>query len=134
MHADLERHVAIVRLHLLQIGQRFWILRRTMKTERLQRLARHHPWADRGREHLGLEWSERYVFPLLDIARTPVVEDHEAKNHFLGLLLGEHFAHPRRLAHHHPHFELEVEPLAGPETRDLGGGRLQLSTRPPNLR
>ena len=61
--------IVIVRLRLLQIGQRLWILRRTVQTKRLQRLARHHPRADRRAERLGLERAERHVFPLLDVAR-----------------------------------------------------------------
>ena len=130
---DIELQVVIVRLRLPQIRQRHRILRRAMHAERLQRLARHDPRADRGRERLGLERPERHIFPLLDVARAPVVQQHEAEDHLLGLLLGEHLAHRRGLADHDAHFQLEIEPLARPEARHLRRRRLQLPARPAHL-
>ena len=112
---DIELQVVIVRLRLPQIRQRRGILRGAVKAKRLQRLARHHPWADRGREGLGLERPERHIFPLLDVARAPVVQQHETEDHSLRLRLGEHLAHRRRLSDHDAHFEFEIEPLAGAE-------------------
>ena len=102
-----------------EIIQRHRLLRRALQAERLQRLARHHPRADRGRERFCQERTERHIFPLLDVARAPVVEQHEAEDHLLGLLLGEHAAHRRGLADHDAHLQLEIEPLARPEARHL---------------
>src|SRR4029077_5560154 len=100
-----------------------------MQAERLQRLARDHPRADRGRERLGLEWAKRHIFPLLDVARAPVVEHDEAKDHRFGLRLVKHLAHGRGLADHDAYFELEVEPPARAETGAIRIRRLQLAAR-----
>src|SRR6266436_3132937 len=74
------------------ISKRLPLLRRAMNAKRLQRLARHDPRADRGRKGLGLERAQRHIFPLLDVARAPVVEDDKAENHLFGLLLVKHLA------------------------------------------
>jgi hypothetical protein len=121
---DIELKIVIVRLRLLQIGQRRRILLGPMKAERLQRLARHDPRADRGRERLGLERPERHVFPLLDVARAPVVQQHKAEDHVFRFPFGKHLAHWRRLPDHDAHFEFKIEPFAGPKTGQLHTGRL----------
>src|ERR1700757_2861454 len=100
----------------------------------LQRLARDHPRADRGGKGFCLERTKRYIFPLLDVARAPVVENHEAEDHRFGLRLGQHLAHRRGCPPDPPHFELEIEPLAWPKTRRVRRRRLQLPARPPHLR
>ena len=129
----IELQIVIVRLRLLQIRQRHRLLRRARHAKRLQRLAGDDPGADRGGERLGLERPERHIFPLLDIARAPVVQQDKAEDHLFGLLLAEHLAHRRRLADHDAHFEFEIEPLARPETRHLRARRLQLAARPAHL-
>src|SRR5687767_13908770 len=43
--------------------------------ERCHRFGRHYPWRDAGQEVLGEEWSERLIFPGLQVARGPVVEE-----------------------------------------------------------
>ena len=129
----IELQIVIVRPRLLQIRQRRRILRGALHPERLQRLARHHPRADRGRKRLGLERPERHIFPLLDIARAPVVQQDETEDHRFRLRLGEHLAHRRRLADHDAHFQLEIQPLAGAERRHLRARRFQLAAGPPHL-
>ncbi len=127
---DIEFQVVIVRLRLPQVRQRRRILHRAMDAARLQRLARDDPRTDRGRKCLGLERPERHVFPLLDIARAPIVEEHKAEDHLFRLLFIEHFTHRRRLPDHNAHFQLKIEPLTGPETRQFRIWRLQLAARP----
>src|SRR5947208_2858478 len=67
--------------------------------------------------------AQRHIFPLLDVARAPVIQDHEAKNHRFGLALGQHLADRRGLPDHHAHFEFEIEPLAGPKARHIRARR-----------
>src|SRR5258707_984101 len=104
-----------------------------MQAERLQRLTGDDPWANRGRERLRLKRPERHIFPLLDIPRAPVVQQQKAEDHALRLLLAEHLAHWRRRADHDGDFELEVEPLAWPKTRQLHRWRFELAARAADL-
>src|SRR5229473_8182319 len=104
-----------------------------MLAKRLQRLAGDDPRTDRGRERLGLKRPERHIFPLLDIPRAPVVQQHKAEDHILRLLLAEHLTHWRRLPDHDAHFELEIEPLAWPKIRQLHRRRFELTARAADL-
>ena len=54
--------------------------RESLGAERRQRLRRHHPGRNRGGEILAEERPERLIFPGLDVARRPVVEQAEAEN------------------------------------------------------
>jgi hypothetical protein len=46
---------------------------------------------------------------------------------------GQHLAHRRRLPDHDAHFQLEIEPLARTEARQLRARRLQLPARPAHF-
>src|SRR5579872_1762522 len=101
-----------------------------MNAERLERRCSDHPWADRCRKRLALKWPERHIFPLLDVARAPVVQQHEAESHLRCLCFRQHFAHWRGLSDHGSHFEFKIELLAGRESRMLGIRRFKLAARP----
>src|SRR5215467_10946828 len=67
-NVNLEMNVVVVRLALAQIGERLRRLLGSCYTERLQSRGGHHPWRDRGGEDFRLEWPERNILPLLDVA------------------------------------------------------------------
>src|SRR6185369_12100362 len=104
-----------------------------MKPERFQRLTCDHPWTDRGRKRLRLEWPERHILPLLDITRAPVVQKHKAEYHRFGLSFGKHLAHWRGLTDHHAHFQFKIEPPTRAEARQLLARRFQLAARPTHF-
>src|SRR6185312_8156291 len=43
-------------------------------TKRSEGIGAHNPWADAGQEILGEEWPQRLIFPRLEVASRPVVE------------------------------------------------------------
>src|SRR4051812_43329595 len=51
-----------------------------LAAKRLECFQRDDPWRHRSRKALREEWAERLVFPRLDIARRPVIEQHDAEN------------------------------------------------------
>ena len=53
------------------------------RAERFERLERHDPWRDRRGEALGEKWTEWLVFPRLDVARRPVVQQAHAEHMLL---------------------------------------------------
>jgi hypothetical protein len=76
---DIEGATGLVAL-VQQVRQRLRVAfraRRLGAAERLQRFGGHHPGRDAGDEALGQERPQRLVFPGLDIARRPVVEQAE---------------------------------------------------------
>src|SRR5471030_1384828 len=79
--ADIEAMTA----RMTKIRQRLGRLFRLSAPERLQRVKWHDPRRNCRGESLRIKWSERHVFPLLDIAGTPVVEKHHAKDVRFGL-------------------------------------------------
>ena len=102
----------------------------------------HDPRADRGGKGLGLERPERLVLPRLDVARRPVVQQHVAEDHRVGLRHGDRLpmaegwptiapssssissgGRGQRRACRHP------APWSGPGAANLGA-----ATRPPTRR
>ena len=79
---------ALAFVSTVEVGQRRGVARRAREgrdPERRQRLERHHPGRDRGREALGQERAERLVLPRLDVARRPVVHQAEPEQVLLRL-------------------------------------------------
>src|SRR3989454_10806139 len=72
----------------------------------------HHPRRDRGAEALGEEWAERLVFPGLDVARRPVVEEHDAEDVVERLL--QRNAFPQRVARADDRSEEHTSELQSP--------------------
>ena len=111
----IERAMTLVGL-VLQIRQRRGI---AVGARGLgdQRLGRDGPGADRGGEALRQERPERLVFPGLQVARRPVVE--QAKSGDMRLGLGHANAAAERVARADPNAKLElvIEPSAGTELR-----------------
>ena len=60
--------------------------RERRRAKRLERVERDHPRRDRRREALGEKRTERLVFPRLDVARRPVVQQAHAEHVLLGLV------------------------------------------------
>ena len=100
----------------LEVVERRRVLRRGGHPERLERGERHDPGRDRGGERLPQERAERLVLPALDVARAPVVDEHEAE-HVVGRLGGRD-ARAERVAGagDEPELELDVEPLRSART------------------
>src|SRR4029079_4647342 len=96
----------------------------------LERVHRHDPRRDRRRERLAVERPERNVFPLLDVARAPVVHQHHAEyvtqRRSDRNWIGERVAGP----HSTRDLQLEIEPAARPELGTLRIGALRLTVRP----
>ena len=117
LEIDLEAHVIVLQPGLAQIGQGGRLLRRCRRAEGLQRLLRHHPRRDRRGEGLGEEGAEGLIFPGLNVAGAPVVQQHEAEDQPLGAGLIEHLAHGRILTNDKTHLQLEIELGAGAHDR-----------------
>src|SRR5687767_3647703 len=75
---DLEVDVERPLLGRAQVREWLGILRWTGHPG--QRVQRRHPGAYRRREGLAQERAERLVLPALDVARAPVVDEHEAED------------------------------------------------------
>jgi len=87
---DVEAAMGAV-LRIVEIRQRRRIVggpRRRRDTERRQRLLRHHPGRYGRGEILAQERPERLVFPALDIARRPVIEQQKPKMCSAALAMG----------------------------------------------
>ena len=76
LELDVERPVALG----AEVRQRLRVLRRSRYEPVLEECERRHPGADRGRERLAEEGAERLVLPGLDVARAPVVDEHDAED------------------------------------------------------
>src|SRR5262245_33205167 len=99
-------------LKVIEIRERLRIASRPGRRrhpEWRQRLLRHHPGRDRGGEILAQERPERLIFPALDIARRPVVEEAEAEDVLRRLRNGNSVAEPARNADVEAELELEIE-------------------------
>src|SRR3954466_13415289 len=70
-------------LFIAQIVERPWIVASAaerLAAKRLECFQRDDPWRHRSRKALGEEWAERLGFPRPEIARRPVVEQHDAED------------------------------------------------------
>ena len=85
--------------------------------ERRQGLRRDDPGRDGAGEVLGQERTERLVFPRLDVACRPIVQQAVARNVFGGLGDGDRFTESVARTDPDPKFQLVVEPLTGAEAR-----------------
>ncbi len=98
LHADVEAALLLI-FFRKEIRQGPGIVRGARKgraAEGLERLERHDPRRHSRCEALGEERPERLVFPGLDIARRPVVEEHDAEDMVEGLLQRDAF--PQRIS------------------------------------
>ena len=80
---------ALALLRAVEIRQRRGIAvgpQERRRAKRLERVERHDPRRDRRREALGEKRTERLVFPRLDVARGPVVQQAHAEEVLLGLV------------------------------------------------
>src|SRR5262249_40526106 len=105
---DRERAARLVAL-VEQMGKRSRIAvgpRRPRGAGRSQRLGRDPPWRDAGAEALAEERTERLVFPSLDVARRPIVEEAEAGD--VTFRLGDGNRRPELIARADPDAELEL--------------------------
>ena len=69
-----------------QMWQQFKIACGRVAAKWIERGFGDDPRADRGRGGLGLKRPKRLIFPGLNIARRPVVQQNIAKNHLVGLI------------------------------------------------
>ena len=115
----------------VEIRQRLRIARGPFERgpERRQRLHRHDPGRERGGEVLRQERAERLVFPGLDVARRPVVEQRDAEQMLLGLVDRDRLAERIALADEEAELELVVEPLRWRRARAAHRRALGLAAR-----
>ena len=114
---------------LVQVGQEFALARGGGDAEGLERGAGYDPRANGGGEGFGLEGAERLVFPGLDVARRPVVEQDVAEDHGIGLFDCDWFADCRGCADYGAEFAFDIKPGAGAKAGDGGGWRFALPIR-----
>src|SRR5260370_12801326 len=88
---------------------------------------RYDPWTNGCREGVALKRSKWLVFPSLDVARGPVIEQNIAEDHFIGLGDGDGLAHLRRCAHDRAELEFEIKPTRWAEDGKLSISRLRLA-------
>ena len=85
------------------------------------------------REGLAEERAERHVLPGLDVARAPVVEQHDAEEVVVGLVDADPGADRGRAADDEAELGLDVEPHARAEDRRGVGRRLALAAGPDDV-
>src|SRR5471032_375832 len=127
---DIECMIASV----AQIRKRFRLLFRRGGTEWLECVERDDPRRDRGRETLRVEWPERHIFPLLDIAGAPVVQQHHAEDMRLRLFTTNKLAERIPRADDKSRLQLYIQLPACTEHRPLSVGQLDLAARPAHRR
>lgn len=101
--------------------------------ERLQGFGGDHPGRDAGNEALRQERAERLVFPGLDVARRPVVEQAEAGDVLGGAGNRDGFAEGVALADPDAQLQFVVQARAGAEHRLAGAGRQGLAVGPAHF-
>src|SRR5580700_9079755 len=128
---DVEPAVRLI-VRVGKMRQRGWIAFRPRISggvERRQRLRGYHPWRDRGAEILAEERPERLIFPALEVARRPVVEQGRAK-YVLGRFADRnHSAELGTHADEGAELELEIEIARRSVTRHVLIRTLALALR-----
>ncbi len=114
---------------LPEVGKRRRVLRGRGDAEGFEGLERDDPRRDGGEEVLAQKRPQRHVFPPLDVARAPVVDEHEPEDVLLGALDGDGLAQPVARPDEKAHLELEVQPLRRAEHGRVGGRWLHLPLR-----
>lgn len=109
------------------MGQGGRVLMWAGTAERLQRGQRHDPGRNRGGEIFAQEGAERPIFPTLDVARAPVINQHKAKDVVGRFVNGHRFAHSTAGADEEPDFQLEVQFGRWAEDRSGRPGRQHLA-------
>src|SRR5215831_15560373 len=62
-----------------QVRQRLWILCREGFAEWVERFKCDNPWRDTRAEILRQKWTERLIFPRLNVACAPIIHQHQTK-------------------------------------------------------
>src|SRR2546423_10126412 len=129
LHFDGEAAGALVGF-IEEIGKRLRVALGTRKgrtAERRERFQRDDPRRYRRGEALREERPQRLVFPRLDVARRPVVEEYDAEDVLEGILDRDRPTQPAAGADDEAELGFVIEALAWPEYRDLA--RLDLAAR-----
>ena len=77
---NLQIEIIGVQVFILKIWKNLWILGWNCCLKWLKSFWSYDPGRDGGGEVLGQEWSERNVFPFMDISGTPVIQKAESKD------------------------------------------------------
>ena len=91
-----------------QIGQRKRVLIRLCTAERLQRFHRDDPGRNRSGEILGKKGAKRLIFPALNVAGTPIIHQHHAKNMLIRTFYGDRLSQFVALCDKKAHFQLKI--------------------------
>src|SRR3954467_12065788 len=105
-----------------------------LAAKRLERFERDDPWRHRSRKALGEEWAERLVFPRLQVARRPVIEQHDAEDVLFRVCDSYAFAERVPRPDHEAQLHLVVEPARRTERRRRFLRALTLAVRPRDPR
>src|SRR4051812_1382344 len=132
-HLELDSQAAAFPVRsIVEIGQWRGIPRSTRRhrlAERRKGLRADHPWADAGQEILGEEGAERLIFPRLDVARGPVIEQAIARDVIPGLADRDGTAELIAAPDPDAELELVIEAAAGTVIGCVGIWRLALPVR-----
>src|SRR5262245_27395658 len=95
--------------------------RRLRRPKRRQRFGSDDPRRDSGEKAFAEEWAQRLVFPRLDVARGPIVQQAESRD--VARRVGDGNRCAELVAGADPNSELElvVETARGPEARNRLG-------------
>ena len=93
------------------------VLDRSRHAVRRQSVQRNNPRTHAGTKILAQERAERHVFPFLDVARGPIVEQRQAKDEIIRLGRADRFAQRLSTVGHERHFQFEVQQPRGTKNR-----------------
>jgi len=116
---DFERHVVVAVAFVLQVIENLGVLLWARDAKVVKGFEGDDPRGDGGAEVLAEEGAEGDVFPLLDVAGGPVVEEHKAKNVVLRLGCRDPLAERFAVEGDEGHLEFEVEETGRAEDRGL---------------
>src|SRR6266436_561599 len=133
LYRDLERNVVEHRPGFPQIRQQGAFTFRRPNPKWFKSFTRYDPRTNGCREGLALKRSKWLVFPNLDVARGPVIEQNIAEDHFKGLGDGDGLAHLRRCAHDRAELEFEIKLTRWAEDGKLSISRFRLAEGSANI-
>ena len=104
-----EGHVVMALSLVSEVRQNRRVLVRSRNAIRRQSVQRDDPRAHAGTKTLAQERAERHVFPFLDVARGPIVEQRQAEDEVIRLGRADRFAQRLSTVGHERHFQFEVQ-------------------------
>lgn len=89
LNVEVERHIVVEPVRVVEVLEQGGVVVVLLDLERLEGRGGDNPGRDGGAEVLAQERAKRHIFPRLDVARRPVVEEDVAENVLAGLFGGQ---------------------------------------------